>query len=407
MIAAGRGGARVPGTAWAVAAWTPDLPLGLQYLAFLGATAWALSLMARHGALASLRRQPLWLAAAALWGWLMVSLLWSTASPADQLAAMWSYTLPLAVVPLAWACPPEAARRALSHFVVASSVVGLLFLLSGGGSYGAGPAWRPVVDVTGNQRIAFSLLLALGAALAVLQALQAGARGERAAWIVATLLCLGGLALQDRRTGMIAAPLLLAALAWMRLPGTRQRLLMVAAAVVAAAVAWWATPNIQQRFDEGLAELRAYPADGDVASSWGTRARMAELTWQMMGERPLNGFGVGSWPGQWAQRVGGSPGLAGHSTPHSELLLLGAQGGLPALLALAALAGVAFVGIRRLGPSGHAAALVGLALAWGGCVAAVLRDTKFALPLLLLAALAWAAAGGPARRGPDQPDAGR
>jgi O-antigen ligase len=246
--------------------------------------------------------------------------------------------------------------------------------------------------VQGNQRIAYSLLLALGGALALQQAVDAGPGRTRVLLVVAAPLCLAALAEQDRRSGMLTAPLLLAVLtlAQPRMRGRRLRALALIG-VVMLAVGLGST-NVRQRFAEGVAELQAYRASGPVDTSWGMRMRMFEVTGRLVQERPLVGWGVGSWAMLWRERVHGEAILTGHTTPHNEYLLLAQQGGAVALLLAFALWLQALRGIRRRGAPALPALLVLAAITWAGAFNVVLRDAKFALALLALAMLSWAAA---------------
>jgi O-antigen ligase len=163
---------------------------------------------------------------------------------------------------------------------------------------------------------------------------------------------------------------------------------MALAVVLAAALAWQAADGVRARFAEGLKEVRQYAADDHVATSWGQRLRMWQLTGTMVTERPLAGHGVASWLGLWQQRVTPGTALAANTTPHNEYLLLAQQGG---AVALALWLWLLLAGLRhalQAGAAGVPALMAWTALAWTGLFNAVLRDAKFALPLLLLAALA-------------------
>ena len=371
------------------AAWSTYLPLGTQYAAFLLCGLLALLSLRRAGRLGALAADPVLRAAALLWGWLALSSAWSSADAPALVAHLWTYGLMLWVAPIAQACSARAARRALGHFIAASCLVALLITLNAAGALPATWAWRPFVDVNGNQRIAFSLQLALAAALALHLALQ---QPQRRAWFVAAAaVCLVGLALQDRRTGMLAAPVLLAALSLAHLRRGCHRALLLLLIAAAAIAAWQWVPTVQQRLAEGLGELRAYHSDGDVTTSWGMRARMFEVTIRMAGEHLVAGHGVGSWVSQWRPRVAGSAALEINTTPHNEYLLLLVQGGLVAWAAGLLLVLRAARGVARRGRAGVPALLLLTALCWAGLFNVVLRDAKFALPLLLLSALAWGA----------------
>ncbi len=375
------------------AAWSPYLPLGCQYLAFVLCGLLALRSLHRAGRLRAVAADPVFRAAVLLWGWLALSSAWSSAPRSALVSHLWTYSLMLWVAPMAHACGAATGRRALGHFIAASCLLALLVTLNAAGALPASWAWRPFVDVSGNQRIAFSLQLALAAALALHLALQ---QQDRKPWFVAAaVLCLVGLALQDRRTGMLAAPVLLAALSLAHLHRGRQRALLLLLIAAAAVAAWHWVPTVQQRLDEGLGELRAYHSDGDVTTSWGMRARMFEVTMQMAAEHPIVGYGVGSWVSQWRPRVAGSTALEVNTTPHNEYLLLLVQGGLVAWAAGLLLVLRAARGVAQRDKAGVPALLLLVALCWAGLFNVVLRDAKFALPLLLLSALAWGASRTP------------
>lgn len=361
------------------AAWCLYLPLGVQYLVFLTGTLAAL-VAARPGAAAwpTIARDPVVATLALGWLWLALSALWSPAPLGQRAAVLWHAALPLAMVALAAWLPPHAARQALRHAVIVSVAVAVLLPLGLGDR------------ITGNQRIVYSLLLALAAACAVLEALEARRPWARAAWAAASLACAAGIAMQDRRSGMLVLPLLLLALAVLRQRSATRRAALALAVAAAAGLAWSLSPPLQSRFAEGLAEMRAYRSEGDVDTSMGMRLRMAEVTLAMAGERPWFGHGAGSWPGLWRERVQGGELLEAHVTPHNEYLLVLQQGGVLGLALFVAALGALLRAAWRRGPAGHAVLLVVLAFTVSAVFNAALRDAKLALPLMLLGALAWA-----------------
>ena len=72
--------------------------------------------------------------------------------------------------------------------------------------------WHTTVDAEGNQRIANSLLLALGVAFSLWHATRTTELKPRLGWLALAAITALGLALQDRRTGFVVLPLVL--LAW-------------------------------------------------------------------------------------------------------------------------------------------------------------------------------------------------
>jgi O-antigen ligase len=380
-----------------LAAWACYAPLGAKYATVLTCALAAGAALIAGTRPTPVRQAPALTASLALPALLAVSALWSPAPVADIGSHLWLYTLPLLVPIVGSACSAQVARRALAHFVVASAAVGVLFVL-------AAAAWLPpsalwshtTTDAEGNQRIATSILLALGAALAGWLLLQARGRA-RGGWALAGAACVAGLALQDRRSGMLLLPVVLLAWALARQQGLWRRLLVTLAIVAAAALAWQLSSGVRARFDEGVREVQQFRADDTVATSWGQRLRMWQVTAGMVAERPLLGHGVASWKTLWRQRVTPGTALYEHTTPHSEYLLLAQQAGVAGAGVLLWLLAAALRRAVAAGPAGVPALLAWSSLACLGLFNAVLRDAKFALPLLLLAAMGTALA----RRDPD------
>lgn len=382
---------RALGVLLPVAAWCCYAPLGLKYAAWLAAVLLSVVVVqqrrgwraAWHGAGPRLLL--------GMFALLALSALWSPA-PGPRIGThFWMYGLPLGAVLLTLACPPAGAQRALQHFALASGCVGALSLLQGV-TLPNWAVWDSTVTATGNQRIVTSVLLALGATWACWLATREPALGRRALWLLAAALAGAGLASQDRRTGMLLLPALL--LAWTL--ATPQRITLkatlVALVALGALAAWTASDSVRARFAEGAHELRGYAPSDDVATSWGQRVRMFELTAGMVAERPLTGHGLGSWPMKWSERVTPGTPLAPNSTPHNEYLLVAVQAGVPAAMLLLGWLAAMVTGSARAGPQGMPALMAWLTLALAALAHAVLRDAKFALPLLLLAGVATALA---------------
>ena len=378
---------RTLATLIALAAWASYGPLGSKYAAMAACALCVGWMLWQHPLPSSLRRQPTWWPALALLTWLALSAAWSPAPWRTIGSHLWQYGMLLLVPLLAAGCPPQAARRALQHFVVASAAVGTVFVL---GHLNALPpvpmVWHTTLDAEGNQRIAASVLLALGAGLGAWLALNTSDTA-RWAWAGAAAVCVLALTLQDRRTGMLLLPTLLLVWGLLRQPVWWRRLLIAMLVLGAGATTWQVSDGVRARFAEGLAELRHYPGDDSVATSWGQRLRMWERTGDLVAERPWAGHGIGSWRGLWRQRVTPGTALAEHSTPHNEYLLLAQQGGAVAVGLWLWLLVAGFRQAAGAAAAGIPALMAWTALAWVGLFNAVLRDAKFALPLLLLAAL--------------------
>lgn len=379
---------RLFAVAVAAAAWTAYLPIGAKYLSYLVASAAALALLQHEQRLAQVLRQPGAGAGVALVGLLALSSLWSPAPAAEVGSHLWLYGLLLLLPAIACACDPATARLALSHFAAASALVGLLFLFDAAGALPPLPSWSPTDDTLGNQRIANSLLLALGAAIGLWLAAQpAAAPWRRVGWLAAAAVAALGLALQDRRSGMLLLPLLL--LAWSLASPARpvHRGAAALAVVLVVLAAWTLSDGIRARMAEGIAELRQYEPNDAVDTSWGQRLRMLEITAAMVRERPWLGHGVASWETLWQARTRPGTLLAGNRTPHNEYLLVAQQTGLAGLALLLVRLLAPLRAALRAGAQGLPMLMVWLAIASAGMFHAVLRDAKFSLPLLMLASV--------------------
>ena len=393
--------------------WAPFLPVGSKYLAYLGSGAAAWLWLHRAQAWRGLLAEAPMRAALALVVLTALSWTWSSGPPAFGAVQLGLYGLLLLSPVIAHAFAPDLALRALHHFGIAAALVGLLSGLDHVGWLPASLLWSSSVQAEGNQRIVNSLMLALGAALCLVHAMAptqaadsrspavaGAASGEgvrarqmkRVFWVLAAAAAITGLSLQDRRTGMVALPVMLAvlALASQRQPGRRLALLVTVLALSLAA--WQFSPGVRARIDEGLREVKSYQSSDRADTSWGMRLRLAEHSTDMWRSAPLLGHGVGSWMAEFRQRV--QPGLliSVHTTPHNEYLLVAAQLGSVGVLLLIVLLACNLHRAWRSGPAGLALLVVWTAIAWSGWFNVVLRDSKFALPLLLLAGLAGAVA---------------
>lgn len=374
-------------------AWSVYLPLGLQYTCFVLAALLASLAVWQARRWGDLLRSPVLWTTGLLWLLLLVSTLWSTAPRSDIASHLWHYGRLLWVPVIALACAPQVAQKGLRHFVAASALVGALIALDAMRVLPPSPLWSSTVTASGNQRIATSMLLALGAAMGVAQAVdRAQPRLLRLLWLSAAVLTMTGLALQDRRTGLLALPLLLAMLAVTHQRSWRRGGAFLGGVMLSAVLAWHTFDGIKGRFVEGWAELKAYPTTGIVDTSWGMRVRMAALTVEMVRERPLLGHGIGSWLGLWQARAqGGGRLLEEQLTPHNEYLLIAEQVGLIGVTMWLAVLAAHLTQAWRAGRAGDASWLIWTTIAWSALFNVVVRDAKFAVPMLLLAALAQAA----------------
>jgi O-antigen ligase len=376
--------------AWALAG-APFLTVGIAYTVWLAAVlGCAIALRERRDG-AAFWRQPTAAPAVALMAWLALSALWSPAPPAIKASHLGIYSLVLALPLLGAALPVPLARSALRRFVVAAGLVATLLLLDHADALPPSPLWRTTIDAEGNQRIAMSMLLGLGAAIGLWHGTQACTLAERLGWLALAVLIALGLSLQSRRTGFIVLPLAMVVWALATQSSWRRRLGIVLTIALCCASIWQLSDNVRARFAEGVAEVRQYESVDTVSTSWGQRLRMIEVTAAMVRERPWSGYGIGSWQLLWQQRTAPGTMLHSHTTPHNEYLQQAHQAGVPAALMLLWLIGAAVRAALHARQKGVPSLMVWTALACVASFNVVLRDAKFALPLLILAACAAAA----------------
>ena len=332
--------------------------------------------------------QPLTLLAAALGAWQLLTLFWSRdvglgIEQAGALRFIWL------IVGL-W--PVIHRRHLLVAALAAGFIAGNLAQLARAVGVRQGIDWafiEPFTDrnggwwpnVAGGEMLAAAFGLHLPAAvmgrtlrvrllaagLAAVTLLGLFATGTRAAFIAAALLI----------------PLVLAVALW-RVPDRRRRLRLVVGALGAVAAAALLVgvllgPRIAGRVSQAGAQYARAVERGDYNSDDGLRLLMARWGWEAFAARPLAGIGVGSFP-LWVRDEAAQPDPAAyrrfadadHAHPHNALLHAGATGGLPSVLLLIAVAGLAVRNaLATLGPdglgtyaAGPAFALVALCLLW-------------------------------------------
>lgn len=370
------------------------LPVGMNYLAFV---VLALALLAerwradaypapRPSRWQQVRRHPIWWPAIALIGWTLLVLALRPVH-ADTPSHLFHELRAIATLLLALALTREELAWALggvvAALVVALSVLGLHLGLDIG-------TFGPLTDliaIRGNKSVADSLILALLGVAALLSATSS--RG----WLRggAILLGLGALAalagVLPLRTALLAAAVALVAACWHGLRTRRRWLLASLAGCVLAFVALVvAVPQTRAVFSAGIADFAQARDGGAWSTSWGIRWHMAAVSAQMTAERPLLGWGIGSWREQWRARVPAES--AGYNMPHNDYLWMSAQAGAPGgLLLLAMVLAPLPAAWRRRDLAGRLALIATLTLALAAATNNTIRDATIGLSLLWVAGL--------------------
>lgn len=162
--------------------------------------------------------------------------------------------------------------------------------------------------------------------------MRQAAMGVAALGLASTLFVMPG------RTGhLVAIAVISLALLWL-LP-RRMRFLGVLAPVVVAALLLLASDPMRHRANLVVDESVAFAERAETRSSSGERLNFWHRSLQAIAERPLTGFGLGSFNQQYRRFDAGrgNPITFGVKNPHQEFLLWGVEAGVGAMLLLCAL----------------------------------------------------------------------
>lgn len=272
-------------------------------------------------------------------------------------------TLLLLVIASAVFTAPWKANLALAFVVLA--VLGALASIV---ATHAGWVYRDLpAGVVLRNTVTQAMAFAIGAFLAVL---LLAIRAYAARWLPGLLVLAAALLLSQLlfvatgRSGQVLLGTLAVVAAAMRLRGWL-RLAAIGVVPALAVLVFVVSPIVQSRFKMAWEEAR-HAAQLTEYTSMGMRVVMWRNTVDLIGERPLLGYGLGGLEPAYAQHVEGrATGWKAIVTndPHSQYLALWVEAGLAGLLAfLALLAGA----VRQPAPMPWR--MAGLALLGGWCV---------------------------------------
>lgn len=224
------------------------------------------------------------------WVFLGVSLAWSTVVFTSSLYYWWLSALPLTFFALVLAPAPKAwTRRALAGLLAAAAVLAAWALVQ----YFALPAvygYRAHHPLLNANNLAGLLSLALFPAVA--RFLLVEGQGDRARFLLLTLLLFAGVVSTQSRGALIGLAVALAVLAVFGrgLPGVNLRRLVVLGAsglAVFLVMDWWAGAGLSRRV-ETLGAIGSQ-------SSFLNRLAVWEGTWHIIRDQPWLGTGLGTF----------------------------------------------------------------------------------------------------------------
>jgi O-antigen ligase len=244
------------------------------------------------------------------------------------------------------------------------------------------PYWQHLLAPGTNKSIGASILLCMFVAILVASALSSSGRSRWLMLLVALVVMVILVETLSKRTGMVACIL---ALVCVKLHLWRKYKWRWALAVVALALScallWITSPGLQAQFVQGIREVKEGLSGIVKVESWNVRIQMVKHTLDMMGERPLLGWGIGAWNNQWQARVPVE--IAGFNMPHNDFLWMGAQAGLPgAVLWLVLMLSGLGSAWKTQGWKGAAATACILIACFSALVNNGTRDATIGLPML-------------------------
>ncbi len=134
------------------------------------------------------------------------------------------------------------------------------------------------------------------------------------------------------RTGILCMLILLTVMLWEQV-NKKYRILIAIFPFLFFAALYQMSSKIELRTQEVVADVIKYK-NGDHDTSQGNRIEFSKRSLQAIVEKPILGYGAGSWPIAYRLALKGEPGTKGADNPHQQFLLWFVEGGIIAFLLL-------------------------------------------------------------------------
>ena len=270
-----------------------------------------------------------------------LSLLWTTAPPADSLGSLAKYGKLIVIVLLLLLIRDR--REAL--YALAAFALGQLFLLTSSWMLFAG---IPVPWATSQMALTANAVFSsyldqgiIGAVFATicwhLRVLARTRLAQYAIVCIAIAAFLNVFAVLIGRSGHVVAIALLSIAVMWELP-KKYRAVAVLIPFVLASGLYFGSAKVRERMTLVEREVQSYSTELQTSTSSGVRLRFWQTSLQAISERPLGGSGVGSWSTEYnrLQRIRNPAhqDVQGNGNPHQEYLLWGVQLGIPGIALL-------------------------------------------------------------------------
>ncbi len=323
-------------------------------------------------------------ATAGLFLLICIGSLWSTGSREDILYQLHKNAKLLFMLPAITLLQEEKWReRGLIAFgtamllTLALSLLSIVWPLPFGRGIGAGPTGSHNVF---RDYIAQNLMMSFFALVLVAKSRFDNKRSNRWVYgVLALLSVIDILFFVQGRTGYVS--LAFNAIVFVVLSnGWRERIITAAMVGVIALLAVNYSTNFKARVDLAVQEYQAQ--DEKKLTSVGQRVEFAKKGWQLMAERPLFGFGTGSYKKEFCRVAETKEWCdAGNFHPHNQFLSFGVQLG---ALGLVAYLTFLFVCVKQALTLPPVQKIMG-----AGLVATLIADSLFHAPLFLISEAAF------------------
>lgn len=278
----------------------------------------------------------------ALFGWLLLSILWSQAGVLESLGYLSEYRiyLMIPVISVALRCLPATTKWS----VVASLTGGIVALIA---SYGLGLGFWTIegAQYSMGAKIYHGFIMSI-LMLAALLIARSVTGVHRAGFILLSMLiAYNVLNIETGRTGylqIIATMLIFLGLTF----GRKQAVILLVLAAFSFGTAYWTLERFNGRINETLANVEQVFLNDDIRSSAGHRLEFYRGALKIAGENPFVGVGVGDVSSELANLSKKGEIRVITDNVHSEFLNMLIAGGFPALfLFLAFVCSIVITGV--------------------------------------------------------------
>jgi O-antigen ligase len=293
---------------------------------------------------------------------LVVDVLYSSGSWAERWGSLWSWRKLLwGFVLLGLFAEDKWKFRFLSAFLIVSACGLVASFLGGVGLIPSKTGHFPGVFFTNHATQGITFVVAMLCCLEMARIV----RPEVAKWcyLGAFAFSMNVVFLSMSRSAYLA--LLCVMLVWGVRTYRRKSAALAMTGTVALALALFSlSPNLRDRVAQGINEVQAYEATPGITSA-GVRVVYFKNTLELVKDRPLLGYGTGSFAKEYRGRFS-SPELGWRgsvtSDPHNQYLFILVENGLLGLIAFSALLIAGFQAAR--GPGPYRGLMLGMLLAW-------------------------------------------